>query len=60
VKRKYTISKFGLKRLLTGCKRFYFGESGDPLEEEILGDLIEKLNMSSASLKKYQTSFFPG
>lgn len=34
------------------CKHFHFGESGDPLEEEIAGDLIKKLNISSNTLKK--------
>jgi len=34
------------------CKRFHFGESGDPLEEEIADDLIKKLNISYNTLKK--------
>jgi putative nucleotidyltransferase with HDIG domain len=34
------------------CKRFHFGESGDPLEEEIAADLIKKLNISSDTLIK--------
>lgn len=34
------------------CKRFHFGESGDPVEEEMAEALIKKLNISPDTLKK--------
>jgi len=39
------------------CKQYHFGESGDPLEEEIAVDLTNRLNISAEILIKYQTSF---
>ncbi len=34
------------------CKRYNFGESGDPLEEEISEDLINTLNISAEALNR--------